>query len=50
MIFEEKMSNLDNFFGQASTLDPPFSTPIDFRVSGSQEAYIPQSLKERPYK
>ena len=33
------------FFVKTSTLDPPFSAPIDLRVSGSQGAYLPPSLR-----
>ena len=42
--FWEKV-NFRPLFSQTSTFDPPFA-PIDLRVSGSQLAYLPPSLKE----
>ena len=38
--------NFSIIFTQTSTLDPPFSASIDFRVSESQGAYLSPSLKE----
>ena len=42
------MVNLDPFFRPDIDLRPPFFGALDFRVSGSQGAYLPPSLKEYP--
>ena len=42
------MSILDPFFRPDIDFRPPFFGALDFRVSGSQGAYLPPSLKEYP--